>query len=60
MDQLRAACGPDAGRWQARELLESEEFRALQHAPEFLETLVKFLKTEPACLEKLAVDLAYA
>lgn len=60
VDQLRAACGPDAGRWQARELLESEEFRALQHAPEFLETLVKFLKTEPACLEKLAVDLAYA
>lgn len=60
VDQLRAACGPDAGRWQARELLESEEFRALQHAPEFLETLVELLKTEPACLEKLAVDLAYA
>lgn len=59
-EQLRAACGPDADRWQAKDILESEEFRELQHAPEFLETLVKLLQTEPACLEKLAVDLAYA
>lgn len=59
-DQLRAACGPDADRWQAKDLLESEEFRELQHAPEFLETLVLLLKNDPACLEKLAVDLAYA
>ena len=59
-EQLRAACGPDADRWQAKDVLESEEFRELQHAPEFLETLVELLKTEPACLEKLAVDLAYA
>lgn len=60
VDQLRAACGPDADRWQAKDILESEEFREVQHAPEFLETLVKLLQTEPACLEKLAVDLAYA
>lgn len=59
-EQLRAACGPDADRWQAKDILESEEFRELQHTPEFLETLVKLLQTEPACLEKLAVDLAYA
>lgn len=59
-EQLRAACGPDADRWQAKDVLESEEFRELQHTPEFLETLVELLKTEPACLEKLAVDLAYA
>lgn len=60
VDQLRAACGPDADRWQAKDVLESEEFRELQHTPEFLETLVELLKAEPACLEKLAVDLAYA
>lgn len=59
-EQLRAACGPDEDRWQAKDILESEEFRELQHTPEFLETLVKLLQTEPACLEKLAVDLAYA
>lgn len=59
-EQLRAACGPDAGRWQAKDVLESEEFRELQHTPEFLETLALLLKKEPACLEKLAVDLAYA
>lgn len=59
-EQLRAACGPDADRWQAKDVLESEEFRELQHTPEFLETLVELLKAEPACLEKLAVDLAYA
>ena len=59
-ERLRAACGPDADRWQAKDILESEEFRELQHTPEFLETLVKLLQTEPACLEKLAVDLAYA
>ena len=59
-EQLRAASGPDAGRWQAKDVLESEEFRELQHAPEFLETLALLLKKEPACLEKLAVDLAYA
>lgn len=59
-EQLRAACGPDADRWQAKDVLESEEFRELQHTPEFLETLALLLKKEPACLEKLAVDLAYA
>lgn len=59
-EQLRAACGPDADRWQAKDVLESEEFRELQHTSEFLETLVELLKAEPACLEKLAVDLAYA
>ena len=59
-EQLRAACGPDADRWQVKDVLESEEFRELQHTPEFLETLALLLKKEPACLEKLAVDLAYA
>ena len=59
-EQLRAACGPDADRWQAKDVLESEEFRELQHTPECLETLALLLKKEPACLEKLAVDLAYA
>lgn len=58
-EQLRAAGGPDADRWQAKDVLESEEFRELQHTPEFLETLALLLKKEPACLEKLAVDLAY-
>lgn len=60
VDQLRAACSPDADRWQAKDLLESEEFRELQHVPEFLEMLTRLLREEPAFLEKLAVDLGYA
>ena len=47
-------------KWKEAVHFTVQILRALQHAPEFLETLVKFLKTEPACLEKLAVDLAYA
>lgn len=60
LEELRAACAPGADRWQAKDLLEGEAFRALQHAPEFLEPLAQMLQQEPACLEKLAVDLAYA
>lgn len=60
VDRLREACGPTAGRWQAKDLLESEEFQALMHASELLETLVRMLEQEPACMDKLAMDLVYA
>lgn len=60
VDQLRAAGGSRTGRLQVNDLLEGEEFRALQHSPELLEALARLLKEEPACLDRLAMDLIYA
>lgn len=58
VEQLCSARG--AGAWRTADLLAGEEFRTLQHTPEFLEQLVQMLQKEPACLDKLAMDLIYA